>query len=104
MDRRAAVAEGFEHDRAGRGFWRPLSRMPFSMAEPDQRYEVLLRFYALSQPLIEWFYAAAIPLRDQARILAGKPPVPIGRAVGCLNRQDFLKATAARRRTLRCCQ
>lgn len=68
-----------------RGFYRMLCRFLFDAAEPHERYKVLQRFYRLSQPLIERFYAGVSPLRDQARILVGKPPVPVSRAIGCLD-------------------
>jgi len=61
-----------------------LNRMLFRAARPDQRYRVLERFYRLPQPLIERFYAGETTLADKARILSGKPPVPIGAALTCL--------------------
>lgn len=67
--------------------------MLFDAAAPDQRYKVLQRFYTMSQPLIERFYAGVSPVRDQARILMGKPPVPVGRAMGCVSEQQYLKRT-----------
>ena len=67
-----------------RGFYRLLDRMLFRAAHPDARYKVLERFYRLPQPLIERFYAARSTLADKARILSGKPPVPIGAALACL--------------------
>ena len=69
---------------AQRGFYRLLNRMLFRAARPDQRYRVLERFYRLPQPLIERFYAGETTLGDKARILSGKPPVPIGAALTCL--------------------
>ncbi|MFC2953844.1 lycopene beta-cyclase CrtY [Marinicaulis aureus] len=75
-----------------RSFYRLLCRMLFTAAAPAQRYKVLQRFYRLPQPLIERFYAGATHLGDQARILAGKPPVPVGRALGCLSEGQYLKS------------
>ncbi|RYG07720.1 MAG: lycopene cyclase, partial [Caulobacteraceae bacterium] len=69
---------------AGRGFYRLLNRMLFRAARPDERYKVLERFYRLPQPLVERFYAAGSTLADKARILSGKPPVPIGAALTCM--------------------
>lgn len=69
---------------SGRGFYRLLNRMLFRAAAPEQRYRVLERFYRLPQPLIERFYAGETTLADKARILSGKPPVPIGAALTCL--------------------
>lgn len=69
---------------AERGFYRLLNRMLFRAARPEERYRVLERFYRLPQPLIERFYAAESTLGDKARILSGKPPVPLGAALNCL--------------------
>jgi len=64
-----------------RGFYRALSAMLFKAAERDERYRVLERFYRLDARLIARFYAAQSTLLDRVRVLSGKPPVPIGRAV-----------------------
>jgi lycopene beta-cyclase len=72
-----------EHWRQGR-FYRMLTRMLYGAARPDQRYKVLERFYGLSEPLIERFYAGQSTGADALRILAGKPPVPIGAAIASL--------------------
>ena len=64
-----------------RGFYRMLDRMLFRAAEPEERYRVLERFYTLSPALIGRFYAGRSTMTDKARILTGKPPVPIGRAI-----------------------
>lgn len=69
---------------AERGFYRLLNRMLFRAAKPQERYKVLERFYRLPQPLIERFYAAGSTLGDKARIVSGKPPVPVGAALTCL--------------------
>lgn len=66
-------------------FFHALSAMLFAAAAPDQRYRVLERFYRLDARLIERFYAGRSTLRDKLRILAGKPPVPLGRAIGVLS-------------------
>ncbi|HET9511361.1 MAG TPA: lycopene beta-cyclase CrtY [Sphingomonas sp.] len=64
-----------------RGFYRMLDAMLFRAAEPGERYRVLERFYGLDGKLIARFYSARSTLADKARVLTGKPPVPIGRAV-----------------------
>jgi lycopene beta-cyclase len=64
-----------------RGFYRLLDRMLFRAAAPSERYRVLERFYRLDESVIERFYAGHSTLRDKARIVTGRPPVPIGRAV-----------------------
>jgi lycopene beta-cyclase len=80
---------------ADRGFYRLLNRMLFRAAEPAQRYKVLERFYRLPAPLIERFYAGEATLGDKMRILSGKPPVPIGRALACLSEAPLLAERAA---------
>ena len=55
--------------------------MLFKAAHPVERYRVLQRFYRLPPALIARFYAGRSTLADKVRLLAGKPPVPIGRAV-----------------------
>ncbi len=72
------------------GFYRLLNRMLFRAAEPDDRYRVMQRFYGLRQPLIERFYAGASPWYDRARILTGKPPVPIQKAIPCVSERRAL--------------
>jgi lycopene beta-cyclase len=69
---------------AKRGFYRMLDTMLFHAAEPELRYKVLERFYRLSPALIGRFYAGQSTLADKIRVLSGKPPVPIGRAVRAL--------------------
>ncbi len=65
-------------------FSRLLNRMLFRAAKPELRYVVLQRFYGLPQPLIERFYAGQSTSGDRLRILIGKPPVPILRAIKAL--------------------
>lgn len=62
-------------------FMRLLNRMLFFASGPQQRYRLLQRFYTMPQQLIERFYAAQPTLLDKFRILTGKPPVPVLRAV-----------------------
>jgi lycopene beta-cyclase len=69
--------------RTGR-FYRLLNRMSFRAAEPQERFLIYQRFYRLRPGLIERFYAGKSTLFDKACILAGKPPVPIGRALKVL--------------------
>jgi lycopene beta-cyclase len=69
--------------RANR-FYRLLDIMLFHAAEPGARYKVLERFYGLSPSLIGRFYAGQSTLADKIRILSGKPPVPLGRAIAAL--------------------
>lgn len=73
-----------------RSFLRLLNRMLFRACAPEARYRVLERFYRLSTPLIQRFYAARLTWRDRARILVGKPPVPIGAAIPCIPERSVL--------------
>jgi lycopene beta-cyclase len=92
----AALAAGIRAHAAKRhrqqAFYRLLNRMLFLAARPDRRHLVLQRFYKLPQPLIERFYAGRTSWSDIARILIGKPPVPIHRALACLREAPLLKA------------
>ena len=79
----ASRAFAAAHWRRGR-FDRLLGRMLFRAADPPQRYKVLERFYRLPEPLIGRFYAGQSTVSDRFRILAGKPPVAVTRAIGAM--------------------
>ncbi|HWT12974.1 MAG TPA: lycopene beta-cyclase CrtY [Allosphingosinicella sp.] len=64
-----------------RGFYRLLNRMLFRATEPPERYRVLQHFYRLAPAPIERFYAGKSTALDKLRILSGKPPVPLARAL-----------------------
>jgi len=66
------------------GFYRMLRRMLFEAAEPDKRVVVFEHFYALRGRLVERFYAGRSTWPDRLRILTGKPPVAIPRAIRAL--------------------
>jgi lycopene beta-cyclase len=55
--------------------------MLYRAAKPEQRYRVLEHFYRLPQPLVGRFYAGRLTFRDKIRVLSGRPPVPVGRAL-----------------------
>ena len=82
-----------EHIRRER-FARLLNRMFFRAAEPGRRYAVLQRFYGLAPELIRRFYRNALRPRDKLRILIGKPPVPVTKALYHFGEKAFI----ARRR------
>ena len=65
----------------GQRYFRLLNRMLFGAAEAGQRYRVFEHFYRLPAPLIARFYAGTLTALDKARILTGRPPVPLGRAM-----------------------
>ncbi len=92
---RAEVRAASTQAWARRGFFRLLNRMLFRAGRPDRRYAVLQRFYGLPEPLIRRFYADLTAL-DRARLLAGKPPVPVGEALRCLDEARLLAGDAGR--------
>jgi lycopene beta-cyclase len=66
------------------GFFRLLNRMLYRAAKPEERYRVLEHFYRLPGPLVGRFYAGRPTWRDRIRVLSGRPPVPVGRALRAL--------------------
>ena len=70
-------------------FYRMLGAMLFRAAEPDERFRIFERFYRLSPALIARFYAGRSSTADKLRILSGKPPVPVGRAMAALRKFDW---------------
>lgn len=84
-DRLAALLEAEARRHWGRTrFYRLLGTMLFGAAEPDMRYRIFERFYRLRQPLIERFYSGQSTLTDRIRILSGRPPVSVTRAISAL--------------------
>ena len=61
--------------------FRRLNRLLFLAASDSERRAVLERFYSLPVPLISRFYAGHLRLADKLRILVGKPPIPMARAL-----------------------
>ena len=80
----AALRNHSEAAWTARGFYRLLNRMLFLAAEPAQRYRLLERFYRLDEGLVSRFYAGTSTLFDKARILIGRPPVPVRRALAVM--------------------
>ncbi len=72
-----------------RGFYRMLDTMLFRAAYPHERYRIMERFYTLPAALIARFYAARSTRFDQLRVLTGKPPIPIPRALGAILRTKW---------------
>ncbi len=72
-------------------FFRLLNRMLFRASKPEQRYKVLQRFYGLPEPLIARFYAGSLTWRDKLRILTGKPPVLVTKALYNFSEKAFMK-------------
>lgn len=74
-------------------FFRLLNRMLFLAGPAEQRWRVMQRFYTLNDGLIARFYAGQLTLADKARLLSGKPPVPLGEAMqAVLKRTPRLRA------------
>lgn len=77
-DQLAALQETHARQHWGQmWFYRRLGAMLFGAGRPDQRYRIFEGFYRLPAPLVERFYAGRSTLIDRARVLSGKPPVPI---------------------------
>lgn len=80
-----AELHAYARERASRqAFYRQLNRMLFDAAVPGERFRVLQRFYQLPDPLIRRFYAGQTTWADRMRILVGRPPVPVTRAIRAL--------------------
>ncbi|WP_342655449.1 lycopene beta-cyclase CrtY [Pseudomonas sp. F3-2] len=67
-------------------FYRLLNRMLFLAGRPQDRWQVMQRFYRLPEGLISRFYAGHSRLADKVRIVSGKPPVPVGAAIRAMLR------------------
>ena len=58
--------------------------MLFRAAPPRQRYKVLEHFYRLPEPTIARFYAGQLTAFDKMRILSGRPPVSVAKAIAAM--------------------
>jgi lycopene beta-cyclase len=79
---------------ASQGFFRLLNRMLFRAADPGERWRVLARFYRLPEPLVHRFYAGRLTFLDRARILSGRPPVPVLRAARSVRARPLVAGPA----------
>jgi lycopene beta-cyclase len=68
----------------GQRFYRMLATLLLRAADPPERHRVLSRFYRLDPALIARFYAGQSTVADKIRIMVGKPPVALGRAIAAL--------------------
>ena len=73
-----------------------LNRMFFRAAEQSRRYVVLQHFYGLCEGLIKRFYRNDLTRWDKARILMGKPPVPVIKALANFSESDFIRRERAK--------
>lgn len=76
-----AIRDTALYEWRGQRFFRLLNRMLFLAGDADHRWRVMQRFYRLPAPLIARFYAGRLTLGDKARLVSGKPPVPVGQAL-----------------------
>jgi lycopene beta-cyclase len=65
-------------------YFRLFNRMMFLATEPTKRYLLLQYFYRLDEAVIQRFYAGKLGALDRLRILFGKPPVPLFKALKAL--------------------
>ena len=65
----------------GNAFCRLLNRMLFLAGPAENRFVIMRRFYQLSEGLIGRFYAGDLTHFDKFRLLTGRPPVSIPRAI-----------------------
>ncbi len=72
------------------GFLRLLNRMLFRAAKPEKRYKVLERFYGLDEDLVARFYRNRLTKKDKVKILIGKPPVPVSKALKNFSESSFI--------------
>lgn len=72
-----------DHWKSG-SFYRLLCAFLFLGADPEKRYKTLEHSYAKSEALLARFYAGNSTRLDQLRLLTGKPPIPVSRAIWLL--------------------
>lgn len=84
-----ALYKAAEAHWRGQLFYRLLTTLLFKAAEPQERHRMLSRFYRLDPALVGRFYAGRSSLWDKLRILAGRPPVAVGRAIAALGAQEL---------------
>ena len=86
---RRAIADWTAGRWRQRGFYRLLNRMMFLAGRSQDRWRIMARFYRLPEPLITRFYADRLTLADKARLLIGKPPVPIRGALAVVSERSL---------------
>jgi lycopene beta-cyclase len=64
-------------------------------ATPAEQVGVMQRVYTLGQPLIERFYGGRLTLADKARLLIGKPPIAVRRALASMPPSAAWRGAAA---------
>lgn len=77
----AVLSEFVREKRPHDGFFLMLNRMMFLAAPGPIRYRILQRFYRFSEETIERFYAGRLSASDRLKMVVGKPPVPMWKAL-----------------------
>ncbi|MGY6555779.1 MAG: lycopene beta-cyclase CrtY [Wenzhouxiangella sp.] len=72
-------------------YFRLLNRMLFRAGPAQHRYRVMEHFYTFPTQLICNFYAARLRRRDKVRVLLGKSPIPLGRAIALVREAPLLQ-------------
>ncbi len=88
-----AAHRNFNHlvvSKNQQSFFRLLNRMLFLASEPEQRVQIMDRFYTLPESLIQNFYRGKLSGLEKFKILALKPPVPLLKAMRCLSERTQL--------------
>ena len=62
-------------------FYRMLNRMLFMASEAPLRYLIMQKFYEQPIDTVERFYSGRSTWTDRLRILSGRPPVPVAKAL-----------------------
>ncbi len=65
-------------------FYLILNRMMFVGAADTERYKILQRFYELDESLIQRFYSGLTSKKDAFRILLGRPPIKLSKAISAV--------------------
>lgn len=72
-----------------RSFFCLLNRMMFQAAPPSERVRIFEHFYRMPTTTIENFYEGQLNLMQRARVLSGKPPVPVLPAIQSIFAKNF---------------
>lgn len=65
-------------------YFQLLNRMMFEAATPEKRFIIFQHFYRMPEALIQRFYRGELLTEDKIKILSGKPPVPLTKAMKIL--------------------
>jgi lycopene beta-cyclase len=77
---RARFLEHWDKSR----YYRMLNKMLFHAAHPAKRYRIFEHFYRQPPDLIGRFYSGALTNHDKLKIVWGRTPVPVGKAMAAI--------------------